>query len=828
MKKDYRDLLSSGFIGVLYIFAVLKATLVPMHVPVASWHMLLFTLGAFIFYTLLNTHTGRIVFLSGMLIGAGYMAFTVIKDGMGILSDFFAPVVRLMQVMAQVGTGYYNETIPYAWLMYAIGVYSLLVAMPIYYFMVRCFRFYLLIVPGLVFFMTVWGINRHIDKLSFYIFAVIAIVSYIRHIYTRNKKKDGDFSDPSSAGRILIYYIPVAIVIIFISILIPEGSKPVQWPWMDEKISRVWRELEQKFSIDRYDSFSLANTGFGDPARLGGPVRPDDTPIMVVEAPTRLYLRGAAYDCYNGMGWEVSERQQEDFQNDRVFDHREMRFGWKAADNAYSLIYAGNDLQALSNINDTDGYIGFLKLEQLPREISRLYPEKEVRIRHLNVRTKTLFTPLKLFIPITGLSSEGYKLEEGFGGIFKVNKRLAGNISYKVNYLQPGYGMPEMEEFFRISRQGLYSDFIKYNSRFLDYLENSGINNPDTARRDVEAALQIYRQLDDHRNAIYNQYTQIPEGLPARVRFLANDIARGTRSVYDRIKAIEHYLRQNYNYTLSPQYPPADQDFVDYFLFDGKEGYCSYYASAMCVMLRTVGIPARYVEGFVLPDQPDENNQYVVTNRNAHAWVEVYLEGIGWVTFEPTTPYASAMNYYIKLNEGNPDKGHEYDDIPGFDPEEHNEQYREGKDFDWDVNGRDEMTASVFWLGLLAVILAVFLANMLFVPGKWSILRLMSPRKSIPAIYNYMVSLLRQSGCAINTGETPKDFAKRVDSRYQFVYMTMDEMAELFYRVRYGAHELDKKSTKKLFRFILEVKTKSGRNMYLIKRIIYRGFFFRG
>ena len=86
---------------------------------------------------------------------------------------------------------------------------------------------------------------------------------------------------------------------------------------------------------------------------------------------------------------------------------------------------------------------------------------------------------------------------------------------------------------------------------------------------------------------------------------LAKEITASHSSTYDKVKSLEDYLRKNYEYNLYTNYPPEEQDFVDYFLFDGKEGYCSYFASSLCVMTRAVGIPSRYVEGFILPKEKD-------------------------------------------------------------------------------------------------------------------------------------------------------------------------------------------------------------------------------
>ena len=98
-------------------------------------------------------------------------------------------------------------------------------------------------------------------------------------------------------------------------------------------------------------------------------------------------------------------------------------------------------------------------------------------------------------------------------------------------------------------------------------------------------------------------------------------------------KAIESYLRQ-IPYSLDIPGPRLGQDGVDYFLFDEQQGYCDYYASAMVVMLRSVGVPARYVRGYIHTSSDD--GVYQLLESDGHAWPEVYFPGYGWVEFEPT------------------------------------------------------------------------------------------------------------------------------------------------------------------------------------------------
>jgi hypothetical protein len=132
------------------------------------------------------------------------------------------------------------------------------------------------------------------------------------------------------------------------------------------------------------------------------------------------------------------------------------------------------------------------------------------------------------------------------------------------------------------------------------------------------------------------QYTQLPPTLPQRVRDLANQLTANANTPYDKAKAIENYLK-TFEYTLSVEPPAYNADGVDHFLFNLKRGYSEYFASAMTVLLRTQGIPARLATGYTVGDElPDDEDIFIVNDSHSHAWVEVFFPRYGWITFEPT------------------------------------------------------------------------------------------------------------------------------------------------------------------------------------------------
>ena len=139
---------------------------------------------------------------------------------------------------------------------------------------------------------------------------------------------------------------------------------------------------------------------------------------------------------------------------------------------------------------------------------------------------------------------------------------------------------------------------------------------------------------DDRYEKIRETYTTLPSHLEEPVYALAREVASAASAPYEYALAIQSWLSRSFRYTLDVDPQPQNMDFVTRFLLDTKEGYCTYFASAMTVLCRMIGLPARYVEGYLA--EPDENGQALVTGLSAHAWTEVYFKGFGWLTFDAT------------------------------------------------------------------------------------------------------------------------------------------------------------------------------------------------
>jgi transglutaminase-like putative cysteine protease len=147
---------------------------------------------------------------------------------------------------------------------------------------------------------------------------------------------------------------------------------------------------------------------------------------------------------------------------------------------------------------------------------------------------------------------------------------------------------------------------------------------------------QLRTAGQDYPGWVRERYLQRPRDLPGRVAERAREVTANAFTPYDKAVAIEAYLRDSFTYSTRVPAVPPDRDWVDFLLFDSPKGYCDYFATAMTVMLRTAGIPARVASGFAPGDFDAGSGTWLIRENHAHSWVEVYFPRYGWVTFEPS------------------------------------------------------------------------------------------------------------------------------------------------------------------------------------------------
>ncbi|CAG0973852.1 partial Protein-glutamine gamma-glutamyltransferase, partial [Anaerolineae bacterium] len=240
------------------------------------------------------------------------------------------------------------------------------------------------------------------------------------------------------------------------------------------------------------------------------------------------------------------------------------------------------------------------------------------------------------------------------------------------------------------------------------------------------------------------RYLDLPDDVPARVSSLARDLTATQPTPYDRARAIETYLRA-FPYTLDLPAPPPNRDVVDYFLFDLKKGYCDYFATAMVVLSRAAGIPARLVVGYA-PGRFDATNaRFVVTEADAHAWVEIYFPDYGWIEFEPTSSRPLMELNAQAIASGTPASPN----VPGWSSDE---------TIRWQ---------SSWWLIAPGSVVLVFVV---IVCGWWIDawrLRRLAPSTAIVVIYRRLDWHATRLGVAFRASDTPNEFAAKLVHRLE-------------------------------------------------------------
>ena len=174
-----------------------------------------------------------------------------------------------------------------------------------------------------------------------------------------------------------------------------------------------------------------------------------------------------------------------------------------------------------------------------------------------------------------------------------------------------------------------------------------------------DTVLAASQTADNHFEAVKETYLAVPAGVESDVYALVARVTQNAQNDFDRAAALCAYLRSAYPYTLNQSIPPTGRDFVSWFLLTERQGYCTSFASAMAVMARIAGLPSRYIEGYAAV--PDSDGVARVTQKNAHAWTEIYFSGFGWLSFDATPGYGNAP-------ENGSDDGDSPNDLPTPSP----------------------------------------------------------------------------------------------------------------------------------------------------------------
>ena len=319
-------------------------------------------------------------------------------------------------------------------------------------------------------------------------------------------------------------------------------------------------------------------------------------------------------------------------------------------------------------------------------------------------------------------------------------------------------------------------------------------------------------------------FTQLPDGLDPRITALASRITQNHASQFDKAIALEHHLRTQYEYDFGSIFNSQHQTPLSRFLFETQKGHCEYFASALAIMLRTQGIPSRLVTGFSATNQNPLTGYYDIYALDGHAWVEAYVDGLGWLELEPTAYYdgpsvenqtlsAQQINDYVerqlRLQQA---LGDEQITPEGIISSLWQAGYLTVV---W-VGAHLRLLLLKSWPGLTAMTLVAMSAWLLWpwIRPRWRALQINRRLRSTPpsspeaAVDSYLKAideLLRNAGYHKPPGFTIEQFLQKLAAME--ITVQPDRMARLFNRIHYGKkrRSLNPESYKQLFDSLYEL-----------------------
>ena len=293
----------------------------------------------------------------------------------------------------------------------------------------------------------------------------------------------------------------------------------------------------------------------------------------------------------------------------------------------------------------------------------------------------------------------------------------------------------------------------------------------------------------DYGSFIMDHYLQLPASLPERIRDLSDRLTASADTPLDKALAIQNYLRgPDFTYSQDIETPPADQDGVDWFLFDTKTGYSDYFGSSMTVLLRAAGVPARMAAGYA-PGELNSEGQRVIRDSDSHGWVQVYFPSYGWIDFEPTPnwPVHVRRNLAMQdstdgggLGEGDPNDLLDPTELDPFLDEMFDPTFGPGNPVNF---GSDYMK----YLIPTAIVAAI-------VAGLWVVWSVawnfgLGSLDAEARLYTKLTRLGRLAGLGRRPSQTPIEYGSRVGQAVPDTAAHAMAIATAYASRRYGNHE---------------------------------------
>jgi len=299
------------------------------------------------------------------------------------------------------------------------------------------------------------------------------------------------------------------------------------------------------------------------------------------------------------------------------------------------------------------------------------------------------------------------------------------------------------------------------------------------SRVSVADATSLRQAGTDYPEWVRQHYLKLPLSLPERVTRLAEQITASAPTPYDKAVALEQYLRDHITYDLTPPEVPKGRDYVDFLLFDSQRGYCNDYASAMTVMARSIGLPARLASGYSQGEYDEERGVFRVRGTNAHTWPELYFPGYGWIEFEPTVSEAPLIRPELDeeaaVDQASRGARHDLSEEEGVLPPF-------GRQSDWQITPLSAGHKPVVWPWVAGLAVAASVAG-----GWWAVENLgFRGLRPVERAYARLLRLGQWLGRPMRVSDTPWEWARDVSALAPNAREPIDRIVTLYVRARFA------------------------------------------
>ena len=438
------------------------------------------------------------------------------------------------------------------------------------------------------------------DRIQRWAFPVFVLLNIVNFFYTGTENRllvislvVGALYSLAGIFRRDTDYRYIVMLALLLVVLLPIHKEPIKWTFLRNTIGKFVGDITDylDYYLDGWFGSENAYSGYSGVGSLDGSVESDsktDLKFKKIGDCKTLYLKGSDFSKITKDGFKGKERITPDY-------------------NVWYVTFFNALMNADVKRNEA---VCFIKVESA-----------EVKYDHL--RTEDIIYPGNLL-------NIKESLENGPG------KKVGRGFEYKLQYLIIDYASPYylnvVQSISDNKKYHSYEEITKYTYEILKIKTASFMSKEKydgiverLKNGSYEAELTPY--LD---TSMSNE----------RVQSLSQELTKDCKNNYEKAKVIEDYLR-TYNYDTSVDLRDSD-NYIDSFLFEEKRGYCVHFASAMVLLLRDAGVPARYVTGYLYEVEDKKEN---VMSSDAHAWVEAYIDGVGWMNFEPTASVVAAESW---------------------------------------------------------------------------------------------------------------------------------------------------------------------------------------